>query len=66
MNIPLVIDLDGTLIHTDMLHESTLRLLRDAPMELLRLPFLLARGKALLKRHVAQRSPRVRIILAPI
>jgi len=55
-DIPLVIDLDGTLIHTDMLHESTLRLLRDAPLELLRLPFLLARGKATLKRHVAQRS----------
>lgn len=56
MNTPLVVDLDGTLIHTDMLHESTLRLLRDAPMELLRLPFLLARGKAILKRHVAQCS----------
>lgn len=56
MNTPLVIDLDGTLIHTDMLHESTLRLLRDAPLELLRLPFLLARGKATLKRHVAQHS----------
>ena len=56
MNIPLVIDLDGTLIHTDMLHESTLRLVRDAPLQLLRLPFLLARGKAVLKRHIAQRS----------
>lgn len=55
-DVPLVIDLDGTLIHTDMLHESTLRLLRDAPLQLLRLPFLLARGKAMLKRHVAQRS----------
>jgi len=41
MNIHLVVNLDGTLIHTDMLHESTLRL-----------PFLLARGKAILKRHV--------------
>lgn len=56
MSVPLVIDLDGTLIHTDMLHESTLRLVRDAPLELLRLPFLLARGKAVLKRHVAQHS----------
>lgn len=57
MNVPLVIDLDGTLIHTDMLHESTLRLVRDAPLELVRLPFLLAKGgKAVLKRHVAQHS----------
>ena len=56
MTSPLVIDLDGTLIHTDMLHESTLRLVRDAPLQLLRLPFLLARGKAVLKRHIAQRS----------
>ena len=39
-------DLDRTLIHTDMLHESTLRLVRDAPLQLLRLPFLLARVKA--------------------
>lgn len=56
MTPPLVIDLDRTLIHTDMLHESTLRLVRDAQLQLLRLPFLLARGKAVLKRHVTQCS----------
>ncbi len=52
--LPLIIDLDGTLIHTDMLHESALRTLRDKPVEVLRIPFLLARGKAVLKRRLAQ------------
>ena len=45
---PLIVDLDGTLIHTDMLHESALRVFRDCPLEILRIPFLLAKGKALL------------------
>ncbi|KQV44878.1 UbiA family prenyltransferase [Duganella sp. Root336D2] len=53
-SLPLIIDLDGTLIHTDMLHESALRTLRDKPVEVLRIPFLLARGKAVLKRRLAQ------------
>jgi 4-hydroxybenzoate polyprenyltransferase/phosphoserine phosphatase len=53
-SLPLIIDLDGTLIHTDMLHESALRTLRDKPFEVLRIPFLLARGKAVLKRRLAQ------------
>lgn len=50
---PLVVDLDGTLIHTDMLHESALRVLRDNPANTLRIPFLLVKGKAALKRHLA-------------
>jgi len=29
---PLIVDLDGTLIRTDMLHESALRVLRDQPL----------------------------------
>ena len=53
--IPLVVDLDGMLIRTDMLHESTLRLLRTRPFFLLALPFWLARGKASLKRRIAER-----------
>lgn len=52
---PLVVDLDGTLIHTDMLHESALKVFRDTPLETLRVPCLLARGKAFLKRHLASR-----------
>lgn len=53
---PLVVDLDGTLIHSDMLHESALRVFRDSPFETLRFPFLLAKGKAFLKRHLASRT----------
>src|SRR5690606_14665746 len=53
---PLVVDLDGTLIHTDMLHESALRVFRDSPFETLRIPFLLLKGKAFLKRHLASKT----------
>jgi 4-hydroxybenzoate polyprenyltransferase/phosphoserine phosphatase len=53
---PLVVDLDGTLIRTDMLHESALRVLRDNPLDTLRIPYWLSRGKAVLKRHLASRS----------
>jgi 4-hydroxybenzoate polyprenyltransferase/phosphoserine phosphatase len=53
---PLVVDLDGTLIHTDMLHESALTLLRDSPLNTLRIPLWLTQGKAKLKDHLAQRT----------
>ena len=53
---PLVVDVDGTLIHSDMLHESALRVFRDNPFETLRFPFLLSKGKAFLKRHIASRT----------
>ena len=52
---PLVIDLDGTLIHSDMLHESAIRLLRDHPFEVFNI-FLLFKGKAVLKRYLASRT----------
>lgn len=55
VSLPLCVDLDGTLIVTDMLHESSLRLLRDHPWRVLALPWWLARGKAHLKRELAQR-----------
>ncbi|CAM4091070.1 UbiA family prenyltransferase [Paracidovorax anthurii] len=54
-DVPLVVDLDGTLILTDMLHESSLQLARTAPWQVLALPLWLARGKAVLKRQVAER-----------
>lgn len=50
---PLVIDLDGTLIHTDTLHELALQLLRDKPYLVLLLPFWLLGGKAALKKKLA-------------
>lgn len=55
--VPLVIDLDGTLIRTDLLHESVLKLLRGRPHLSLVLPGWLAGGKAHLKRQVADRVP---------
>ncbi|MDM0054881.1 UbiA family prenyltransferase [Variovorax fucosicus] len=54
-SLPLYVDLDGTLIATDLLHESLLQLVRTEPLSLLQLPGWLLRGKAVLKREVAQR-----------
>lgn len=53
---PIVVDLDGTLIRTDMLHESALRVMRDKPLHLLRIPYWLARGKAILKSNLASHT----------
>lgn len=52
----LVVDLDGTLIRTDMLHESALKLLREHPLQTLRIPFWLRSGKAVLKARLAERT----------
>jgi len=52
---PLVVDLDGTLIRTDMLHESALRVLRDSPGDILFIPYWLSQGKAVLKRNLSNR-----------
>lgn len=52
---PLVVDLDGTLLLTDVLHESCVRLLRDRPLQVLALPFKLRQGKAPLKQFIADR-----------
>lgn len=53
---PLYVDLDGTLIATDLLHESLLQLVRSSPLSLLLLPLWLLRGKAAFKDEVAQRA----------
>ena len=53
---PLVIDLDGTLIRTDMLHESALKALRDSPVDVFRIPYWLSTGKATLKQRLADRT----------
>lgn len=50
---PLIIDLDGTLIYTDVLHEFAIQLLRDKPHLVLMMPFWLFGGKALLKKKLA-------------
>jgi 4-hydroxybenzoate polyprenyltransferase/phosphoserine phosphatase len=52
-SIPLAVDLDGTLILTDTLHESAIRALRSRPLMALRIPAWLAKGKAYLKARLA-------------
>lgn len=64
-SVPLVVDLDGTLIRTDTLHESLLALVRHRPLALLRLPTWLLRGKAQLKKEVAQHA-RINIETLPL
>jgi 4-hydroxybenzoate polyprenyltransferase len=56
-NIPLIVDLDGTLTPTDTLVESVLRLVRQQPMIVWQLLTWLVRGRAVLKEEVARRMP---------
>jgi apolipoprotein N-acyltransferase len=53
--VPLCVDLDGTLIKTDLLWESLARLLRRNPFQLLPVLFWWMRGRAFLKRQLARR-----------
>jgi 4-hydroxybenzoate polyprenyltransferase len=55
-DIPLCIDLDGTLIRSDLLIESALNLLRRNPLYVFRFGVWLLRGKANLKRQIAKRA----------
>src|ERR1700722_7461610 len=54
--VPLCVDLDGTLVRTDMLWESVAELLKRRPYDLIMLPFWLLRGGAHLKRQIAART----------
>ena len=45
-SVPLCVDLDGTLVHGDILVESLLLLARRRPLQLLCVPFWLSGGKA--------------------
>ena len=54
-NIPLVVDLDGTLIRTDMMWESLSRLLRRNPLAIFQILFWWSRGRAQLKQELAKR-----------
>jgi 4-hydroxybenzoate polyprenyltransferase/phosphoserine phosphatase len=49
----LCVDLDGTIVRTDTLWESILKILRTKPAILLYLPFWLLKGKAYLKHRIA-------------
>jgi len=52
---PLCVDLDGTLIRSDLLLETLLLLIKRNPLYLFLLPLWLLRGKAVLKVEIASR-----------
>jgi phosphoserine phosphatase len=54
--VPLCVDLDGTLIHTDVLWEGIKFLLRRKPLKLLGLLPLLRGGRAPFKRAISKAS----------
>lgn len=51
---PLCVDLDGTLVKSDTLHDSLLALLRSNPRKAFALPLQVVRGKAAFKAYVSQ------------
>lgn len=53
--VPLCVDLDGTLLKTDMMWESIVRLLRRNPLYLFLLPVWWVNGRAYLKEQIASR-----------
>lgn len=55
-SIPLAVDLDGSLIQTDMLFESFIRVLKAQPWLVLLMPFWLLQGIANLKKQLAVRA----------
>jgi 4-hydroxybenzoate polyprenyltransferase/phosphoserine phosphatase len=56
LEVPLCVDLDGTLIASDLLWESFCAMLRARPMDLALVPFWLIRGRAALKQEIANRG----------
>lgn len=54
--LPLCVDLDGTVLRTDMLFETFVAALKRNPLLALRVPFWLAGGRAKLKRELANRA----------
>ena len=53
---PIIVDLDGTLICSDMLHESAVKFFCKSPLKLMPLVIFLAEGKAALKTYLAKNT----------
>jgi 4-hydroxybenzoate polyprenyltransferase/phosphoserine phosphatase len=53
-SVPLIVDLDGTLIFTDMLHESAVSVVKNNPLRIFAVLFYLLQGKAVLKAYLAK------------
>ena len=55
--VPLVVDVDGSLVAGDLLIEGVARLVAARPLAFFALPFRLAAGRAALKRRIARAAP---------
>ena len=55
-DVPLVVDLDGTLLRTDVMLESLMLMGRTDPLNILRIPFWLSQGVASFKRKLAEHA----------
>lgn len=55
-SVPLVVDLDGTLTPTDTLVESLIQLVKQSPLNLMRLPLWLLKGRAAFKEEIASHT----------
>ena len=55
-DVPLAVDLDGTLIASDSLAESALLLIKQKPWYVLRMLFWLLRGRRKLKAEIGARG----------
>ena len=55
--VPLVVDIDGSLVSGDLLIEGIFRLCAASPFSLFALPFWLMKGRAALKRRIARAVP---------
>src|SRR5689334_24367918 len=53
-SVPLVFDIDGTIIQSDLLWECVALMMKRSPLLLLLLPFWLLRGKVYVKRRLAK------------
>ena len=53
--LPLFVDLDGTVIKTDLMFESILQLFKKNPLAIFLIPLWLLKGRAYLKHQLAQR-----------
>lgn len=56
ITVPLVVDLDGTLLRTDSLFEALFIFLRRHPLRAFELPFQLLKGRAVIKRFLAEHA----------
>jgi hypothetical protein len=52
LRVSLVVDLDGTLVRTDLLIECLVALLKDDPLYVFALPFWSLKGRAAFKRSL--------------